>query len=136
MAPRQHPKYCEPERPDYSCRLPARVTPPQSKGDRIFTKVCTIVSHPEPPPPTPCQIQRHAQKLKDGVKFCPKAPPPTPPPPPPHCMGVCIERIKNPMKRVCININKNSFYNACGHYRAKMAAMWFATVVGNRKRFC
>lgn len=96
MAPRQQPKYCEPEPKDYSCHFPKKVEPPALPGDKVLTKVCTVIPNPEPSVPTPCQIQRKEQKLKAGVTFCPKPPPLPPPLPPPPCLGICIEKVKNP----------------------------------------
>lgn len=63
------------------------------------TKKCTVEPTPEPSPPDPCKIQRIQQKIKAGIKICPK-PPVEPPPPPPVCHALCIERIKNPPVKI------------------------------------
>ncbi|XP_053618974.1 uncharacterized protein LOC128680154 [Plodia interpunctella] len=55
------------------------------------TKQCEFDPIPEPEPPTPCQLQKCAEK---GLVY---QPPPQPEPPTPaDCCAICREKIKNP----------------------------------------
>lgn len=87
-------KECLNEKVERSCHTP-QTEKTKELGDTIMTKVCTIIPPPEPISPTDCQLQIKKRKLELGVCFKPK-PEPEPIVPRPYCLGICIEKVKNP----------------------------------------
>ncbi|CAG9796196.1 unnamed protein product [Diatraea saccharalis] len=57
-------------------------------------KKCTVEPKAEPPPISPCTLQKIKQLKQAGKTICPKEPIPEPEPAP-ECIALCIERIKN-----------------------------------------